>query len=210
MSTDTDNSLLKTLEGEISSRPSATKEAPSSHYSPGVTSSVEDRALHLLGAGVTSNQVASALGVTESRISQLLADTSFSARVSELRYKSLTEHNMRDSKYDKLEDRLLEKLEGAMPLLIKPESILKAMTVVNGAKRRGYTTTDQVTNNTNIASITLPTKIVNQFITNINNQVIKAGDQELLTMPSGNLMKMAEKAADSREVTYVQDSGGKI
>lgn len=174
---------------------------------PGTTSSVEDRALQLLGAGISSSQVASAIGVSESRISQLLADDIFAGKVSELRYKSLTEHNLRDNKYDKLEDMLIEKLEKSAPLMIRPETILKAITVVNGAKRRGQSHTNTVTDKQNIVQLILPTKVTQKFTTNINNQVIRAGEQELMTMPSTALMSSIEEE-EIKEVTYVHEPGG--
>lgn len=198
--------LLESLGADVPA-PSFPNE-PSNHYTPGVSSSIEDRALHLLGAGVEQEAVASALGVTASRISQLLADDHFSSKVSELRYASLTEHNLRDGKYDKLEDRLLDKLDKALPLLVKPESILKAVTIVNGAKRRGHTTTNQVTNNQNIVNLILPSVITQKFTTNIDNQVIKAGNQDLLTMASGNLLEQVEKAETEREALNVHEEGG--
>jgi len=40
-----------------------------------------------------------------------------------------------------------------------------------------------------VVNITLPTKAVTKFVTNINNQVIQAGEQQLLTIQSGTLMK---------------------
>jgi len=52
----------------------------------GMTSSTEDRALQLLGNGVPAESVAAALGVTASRISQLLADPIFSEQVTTLRF----------------------------------------------------------------------------------------------------------------------------
>jgi hypothetical protein len=207
------NSVLEDLGGITPLAP--TVEAPpalvepSNHYSPGVTSSVEDKALALLGAGVDPESTAAALGVTASRISQLLAEKSFADKVSELKYAALTEHNVRDNAYDKLEDKLLVKLDASLPLLIRPESILKAMSIVNGAKRRGHTTTNQISNSQTVVNLTLPTVIVNKFVTDINNQVIKAGNQELMTMASGNLLDQVEKAAEvALEVTHVQDSGG--
>lgn len=172
--------------------------APSNHYSPGVTSALEDRALQLLGKGVQAESVASALGVSASRISQLLSNKFFAEKVSELRYQTLQEHNIRDGKYDSLEDILLSKLEKSMPLLVKPESILKALTAVNGAKRRGQNAPTEVTNQQNIVNIVLPSSIAQKFVTNVDNQVIKAGDQELLTMPSGNLLKRLEDIQEQR------------
>lgn len=167
---------------------------PSSHYSTGTSTSIEDRALKLLGSGVQAEAVAGALGVTPARISQLLAEDAFSKQVASLRYESLQKHNKRDNKYDSLEDNLLEKLKKSLPLLVKPESILKAIATVNGAKRRGQSAPAQVTNQQNIVNIILPNVIVEKFVTNGDNQVIRAGEQDLVTMQSGNLLKQVEDA----------------
>ena len=168
-------------------------------YSPstgtqGLTSSIEDRAMKLLGSGIQAEQVAAALGVTPSRIAQMLAEEHFSSKVATLRYANLQAANKRDNSYNNLEDTLLIKLEKAMPLLMKPESILNAMKIVNGAKRRGQSAPAQITNQQNIVNLVLPSIMVEKFAVDINNQVIKAGDQNLHTMPSGNLLKQVEEA----------------
>lgn len=180
---------------------------PSTHYSPGVTSSIEERAISLLGSGIGSDSVASALGVSPGRISQMLAEKSFSDKVSALRYTNLQSANARDERYNTLEDRLLEKLDRAMPLMVRPRDILDAMTRVNNAKRRGQSAPDTTNNTQNVVNIILPTAVASRFITNINNQVTKAGDQELLTMPSGNLLKQVE-AAQEIEAVRLEDLGG--
>lgn len=177
---------------------------PSSHYSPGASTSVEERALHLLGSGVPAESAASALGVTPSRISQLLAEESFSKKVAALRYESLQKHNRRDDKYNSLEDTLLEKLTKSLPLMVRPESILKAISIVNGAKRRGQSSPEQVTNQQNIVNIILPTIIADKFTVNADNQVISAGDHPLITMQSGNLLKQVEAATTKRESNLIE------
>jgi hypothetical protein len=206
--TDTLDPILASLGGtEIATPLAPVDPNPSSHYSTGITSSTEDKALQLLGSGIPGEQVAAALGVTSARISQMLAEEHFSTRVAALRYETLQKHNKRDGKYDSLEDKLLDKLERQMGCLIKPESILKAIQIVNGAKRRGQSAPQQVTNQENIVNLILPSVIVKKFTTNINNQVIKAGGQELLTIPSGNLLKQVEEAATARlESPEVQDN----
>ena len=160
----------------------------SSTHSSGVTSSVESRALELLGSGVSSEATAAALGVTESRISQLLSDEEFSKQVITLRYKKLSQHNERDKKYDNLEDKLVEKLERSLPLMIKPELILKAIQTINSAKRRGVDSPSHMGENQTVVKLTLPTAIVNKFTVNTNNQVVKTGDQDLVTIQSGTLL----------------------
>lgn len=176
----------------------------SSHYSPGVTTGLEEKAMNLLGSGIAAESVASALGVTPGRIAQLLSNEAFSDQVSKLRYISLQSHNIRDDKYDRLEDKLITKLEYSLPLMVKPGDILNAVKVVNSAKRRGQSAPQQVVNQQNIINLTLPVVIAEKFAMNVNNQVVKAGEQELLTMPSGNLLKQVEKAEQER-LTHVQE-----
>ena len=168
--------------------------APSNHHSPGKTSSIEDKAISLLGSGISAESVAAALGVSPSRISQLLADPAKAAIVANLRYENLQSHNKRDSAYDSLEDKLLDKLNNSISLLVRPDQILKAISIINGAKRRGQSAPDTATTTNNIVNLTLPASIAAKFITNGSNQVIRAGDQDLVTMQSGNLLKQIEKA----------------
>jgi len=173
------------------------KEATNTHNI--VLSSTEERVLSLLGQGISAESVANALGVSPSRISQLLSDENFANKVAQLRYEKLQTHTKRDNAYDDIEDELLLKLKKSMPLMFRPETVLKAIQVINGAKRRGQSAPEQIVNQQNIVNILLPAHINNKFTTNINNQVIKAGEQELLTMTSGNLIKTLETKKEERE-----------
>lgn len=170
----------------------------STQYSSGVTSAVEEKALKLLGAGIQQEAVAAALGVSPGRITQLLANEEFADEVAKLRYAALQEHTVRDGKYNSLEDQLLTKLEASLPLLMRPESILKALSVVNGAKRRGLDTPQATTSMTTIVNLTLPTNVIDKFVVNSDNQVTRAGTQTLHTMSSGNLMKQLEAARSNQ------------
>jgi len=192
---DIENSnLLESLGGSVNEfHESESSINTSNSHSPGSTSSIEERALVLLGSGIQQESVAAALGVTPSRISQLMADKDFADAVTELRFQALQSHNERDNKYDKLEDRLLDSLGNKLPLMMKPAEILKAIQIINGAKRRGQSSPEQVTNQQNIVNILLPEKVAVQFTTNVNNQVIKAGEKELMTMPSSQLLNKVEE-----------------
>lgn len=154
-----------------------------------------DRAMQLLGAGVSTEAVAAALGVTPSAISQMLANETFADQVAQLRYNQLQQHNERDAKYDSVEDRLLAKLEGAIPLMMKPGDILGAIRIINGAKRRGQVAPEQVSNTAQIVSLVLPTAVINKVVnveTNIHNQVVSVGEQSLQTIQSSTLIKQVE------------------
>ena len=167
------------------------------------STTIEDRALKLLGNGVKPEQVAAALGVTASRISQLLAEPEFAAQVAALRYDSLKEHTDRDAKYDSLEDKLLEKLEKSLPMMYKPEQILRAIQTVNSAKRRGQTVEETGGSaGSKVVGIILPAIISQKFTTNIHNQVVTADDQSLETLSSSELLEQAR----ARDITTAKHS----
>jgi hypothetical protein len=160
--------------------------------SASTTTSTESRALSLLGSGIAPEIVAASLGISASRISQLLSDEQFAARVAELRYQNLAKHNERDSSYDALEDDLLERLRDCMPLMHRPMEILKAISVINAAKRRGSSTPDSIIEKQQIIQLTIPMQIINKFQTNIQGQVTsietaESTPQNLLTIQSGSL-----------------------
>ncbi len=194
MSSTADEELLASLGASIPAPSPTTITAPGTHYTPGKTSSVEEKAIQLLGSGISAESCAAALGVSPSRISQLMADPVNANIVAQLRYESLQSHNKRDSAYDSLEDSLIDKLKGSIGLLVRPDQILKAITVVNGAKRRGQSAPDTTNTTNNIVNLTIPAAVAAKFITNGANQVIQAGDQELITMSSGTLLKQVEEA----------------
>lgn len=153
----------------------------------------ETRARDLLGSGVGPEQVAAALGCTVSTISQFLANESFAGEVAELRYKALLKHNGRDSEYDSLEDRLIEKLKNLIPFITKPLEAARIMQTVNAAKRRGSSAPEHITQQHNVINLTLPVQIIQQFQVNGANQVIRAGDQELITVQSGRMVGLLGK-----------------
>lgn len=147
--------------------------------------STEARALHLLGTGISPEIVASACGVSVSRISQLLSDPNFTAQVAELRFAALEKHNITDSKYDEMEDKLLASLKDCLPLIsMDPLKLLRAISVINNAKRRGISAPEQIHAQNTVVQLIMPNVLIQKFTTNINNQVIHAGDQTLETIPS--------------------------
>ncbi len=154
--------------------------------SQSLTSS-ESRALTLLGQGINPEMTASAVGLSVSRISQLLSDPEFAAQVSEARYKNLVKHNQRDATYDEIEDVLAQKFKDILPFMCKPMEILKGLREINALKRRGSSAPDSITQQQEVINLVMPVQIINQYRVNATNQVIQAGDQELITIQSGSL-----------------------
>lgn len=160
----------------------------------------ESRALDLLGVGASPTQVAAALGVSESLISQFLAQETFARAVAERRFNSLLKHNKRDDKLDELEDALIKKLENIIPMMYKPSEIIHAFTRINQAKRRGSSAPEQIHQQQTVISLTLPIQILQQVTVNAANQVIKAGQQDLITVQSGRLPTLLQSPPTSQKV----------
>ena len=174
--------------------------------STSTSTTTESRALALLGQGIPPSAVASALGVDPSRISQLLSDSSFAAAVVEKKFESLIAQTGRDTQIDSLEDKLLEQLKFALPMMTRPMEIVKAYSVINAAKRRGVGSTESVTTKQTVVPLQLPTIILQQFTKNVHNQVIQVGEQSLLTIQSGTLLKKVEAHNDAERTRILENN----
>lgn len=152
----------------------------------------EQRAIKLLGGGQPAVVVAQAVGVTESRVSQWMADASFAAEVTELKFHSLQKFNEMDDQYDSMEKKLGKQLEEQLPMLMRPMEILKALAVVNAMKRRGQSAPEQITTQSQVVNLLMPNVIIQKFTTNVNNQVIHAGGQTLETIQGSTLLANAK------------------
>lgn len=173
------------------------------------TSTTESRALALLSQGVPSSAVAATLGVTESRISQLLSQEEFATELAQRKFETLQKHNERDQALDTLEDSLIKKLESNLPLMVRPMEIVRSLQVVNNAKRRGVSAPAAIPQQQTFIALTLPIQVVNQFKANAQNQVIEAGDQSLLTMQSGTLFdKLKMKGLTNGSAPVAAEASG--
>jgi len=158
-------------------------------------SAADDKALALLGQGFSNDVVSSASGLSLSRISQLLSEEEFANEVSELRFKNLVKHTEQDEKIDAIESKLVEMLEDALPFVEhKPLAIAKLYSQVNAAKRRGASAPAHIEKPAESVTLNMPIKVVNKFIMNVHNQVIQAGQQELITVQSSGMDEMLKHA----------------
>lgn len=167
---------------------------------------MRDRALELLGAGVSQEATASALGVSASYISQLMAEEEFAKAVAELRFTQLNNHTKRDNKYDAIEDKLLTRMEQSLPLMIKPNEILRAIQVVNAAKRRGSQAQELPVGQHAQVVLSMPVKLVQKFTTNIMNQVISVEDKELITISPQQLLKRVGVSDEVKQLAEADSS----
>jgi len=185
----------------------ATKTSTVNPQGKGLSHSLEENALELLGQGIDPTVVANALGVAAGRISQLLANKEFAKQVVERRFVALASHTKRDNRYDSLEDDLINKLESHIPFMSKTSDILNALRTVNSAKRRGQQVPDSLTQADTIVPLVMPTVVIEKFsaVTNNINQVVHAGGQDLVTIQSGSLMDKWKQKQDQKQLPNKED-----
>lgn len=161
----------------------------------------ESFALELLGANVPQVQVASALGITESAVSQMMANSEFAAKVQKIRFDNARKFNERDNKYEQLEDAMLQKLSDSLPFFSKPHEIIQGLKAVNGAVRRGQASMDNQQMNKPVVQLNLPVAIIQKIVVSGRNEVVKAGEVELVTIDNKQLeMLAAQRQPEIKEL----------
>ena len=166
--------------------------SPQAEPKGSVMNSNEERALKLLGQGIDPGVVANAIGLTPAAISQMLSQDEFSKALATARYENLAAHTQRDNKYDSLEDQILEKLKESLCMIYDPMKLARLLQVVNGAKRRGTGIQELPQGQAQTIPLIMPVQIIQQFAKNIHNQVVRAGNQDLVTVQSGQMSKLLE------------------
>ena len=149
---------------------------------------IKGKILQMLGNGLSNDIVATAAGVSVSYISQLLSEESFAMQVTQKRFDNLQANTIRDNQYDDIEDKLIEKMRDLLPMMYRPMEVLRAIQVINAAKRRGASAPEQVTINNTVINLNIPRHQMQRFTKSIDGQVVQAGDQTLVTMSSNNLL----------------------
>ena len=155
-----------------------------------VVNQLESRAIKLLAAGLSPSKVAESLGVEASRISQLLAEDAFKTQLADEKFTLLNRHNEADEKLNSLEDKVRDRLEQTVDMIFDPMKLTRIFQVVNAAKRRGMELAGDSFANSTVVSLTIPQRVVNNFVVNSNNQVIQAGGEDLITIQPHRVQEM--------------------
>lgn len=155
----------------------------------------KDQLKSLLGNGVPAAQAAKAVGCSAAYVAELMAEAGFSEEVATMRVGKLHAATERDAKYDAIEDKLLGNLETMAPLMLQPAMLLKAITVVNGAKRRGVTDAETVAaQKATVVVLHLPEVLRHRYKLNPNNEIIEVDGRTLLTIDSNAILANLEGA----------------
>jgi hypothetical protein len=158
---------------------------------------VADRICKLLGQGIQASMIAHAVGCDQSYISQLMSEDAFKERVQELKFLALSDATNRDEKLNALEDSAIkiveEKLSYGSHVFKTASEATRALSMINALKRRGAAAdgASSINQNSVVVNLVMPTHITNKFMDtvtmDVNNQIIKVADTDLVTMQSGTL-----------------------
>lgn len=165
----------------------------------------KERIKKLLGHGLSNEQVASAVGVSPSYISQLISDEEFANSVSVLRTAALTAATERDKSIDGLEDRILKQLSDSIDNngFYKPKDLLHAAAVINNMKRRGTAGVNAGAVKAPIVELNMPVTFIQQFVTTPKHEVVEIGGKTLVPMTAGTLLNiLADKKGNENGPDY--------
>lgn len=156
---------------------------------------MKERIIALLGNGVSPAIAASAVGCTESYISQLISDESVAARVSALRFDNLQAASDRDKKADVIEDELLDKLKLTLPMMMRPAEIVRSLAVVNALKRRASSAPETMHIHNQVINLQLPQHTALRVSMSASREIVEVEGRTLVTMPASQLLKESKNHA---------------
>lgn len=156
----------------------------------------KDRAIELLCQGVSTTQVAEAIGVDPSYISQLKADPDTAAKIAEATAKHTIDDVHHDSKMDKIEALALERIERTIGYANFGQA-LAAFKILNGATRRQEKSTATPQQLTSVVvNLTLPAGALPNYILNNKNEIVEVEGKAMVSATAQSLDQiLAAKAA---------------
>lgn len=161
---------------------------------------MRDRLIALLGNGVSHAVAASAVGCSESYVTQLASEEGVAQAIAALRFENLQANTVRDGKIDSLEDKLLVKFEESLPLLMRPAEIMRAAAVVNAMKRRGQAAPETAHIANQVINLFLPSRAAISFQLSGQKEIIEVAGRPLITMPSAQLLVEAKQHAELQQL----------
>lgn len=144
--------------------------------------SPKDHAILLLAQGIPASQVAAAVGVSESYISQLRSDPDTAQAIAEKQAAASVADISFDATLARAEELALERVEKALPFANMGQA-LAAFRVLNGARRRSEPVglSGTITQNNITVQLTLPANNIPRYITNQANEIVEVEGQTMLT-----------------------------
>jgi hypothetical protein len=156
---------------------------------------IKEQAKYLLGRTSMSNvEIAATLGVTPAAISQFKTDPEFIKEIEEAKLVANLGAIRRDETINRIEDRVLAKLEKSVDFIFKPLELVKVAQVVNGLQRRSQRTgtlPGEGNGDQTIVNINLPANTGSIAVSvklNTNNEIVEVGGRVMQTLPTSQVL----------------------
>jgi len=154
------------------------------------TSKTRDLALQYLAQNLAPSQVAATLGVTESAISQLLAQEDFAAELAALQQAASEEDLKFDDRLDQAESMFLENIERRIGMANMQQS-LQAFRVLNGAKRRKDSRVQLGQGNNGVTvNIMMPIAMIPKYVMNSQSEIVEVEGKTMASASPGRVNEM--------------------
>ena len=158
----------------------------------------KEQIIALLSQGISAAQVAAAVGVSESYISQLRSDPEISDLITTSGTAKLEAAALFDSSLERAELMALEKIEKNLPFANMGQA-MAAFRILNSARKRSdafATPADQSTNIT--VNLTLPASAAARYVVNTSNEIVEVEGQTMITATAKSLDNLlASRASGS-------------
>lgn len=164
-----------------------------------VAETLQGRIQKLLGQGLPTSVVASAVGCDPSYVSQLLENEEFKNTVLLTRATKAEGAVTRDGKWDKIEDMALEQAEKMLPLVTRPSDLVRLASMANSAKRRAAEYSGASETGAPVVNIILPAMAAVHFQINVNSQVVEIDGRSTAALPTKHLMEIVKDRRAARE-----------
>lgn len=165
----------------------------------------KEQAITLLAQGLTTSQVASACGVTDSYISQLRQEPEVAAALESAAVQLTVKDIQFDTRLENAESLALDRIEKTLGFANMGQA-LAAFRVLNGARRRkdgALMVADQsVTVN---VSLTLPATASARYVVNSQNEIVEVEGKTMATATPKSLNELlASKAMLTSDIIQKQ------
>ena len=158
-------------------------------------SDVQEQAAHILATGAGHRQASLALGVTEARIAQLVADPAVTERIEELALEHAKAVNDRFQSYTELEKTLIAHINTSIGFSDFKDAV-SALKVVSSIQlsnnRSGGAAAARTPEATPLVQVVLPEHAAAKltYTTNERNEIVTVEGKPLVSMPSDTVEAM--------------------
>jgi hypothetical protein len=164
----------------------------------------KDHAITLLAQGISTSQVAAAIGCDDSYISQLKADPEVQQKIAEMSAtQTLADVNF-DSTLERAESLALEKIEKNLPFATLGQA-MAAFRVLNGARRRKDGAAIAANAGTTInVNLTLPAAALPRYVTNAQSEIVEVEGKTMISATAKSIDQiLAARAGNSANLPAV-------